>query len=185
MALIKTVDMGVIPDTGGIRRGVFLSKKGPSKYDFLISGVHDCTWRDGLRFEFDGFEANIVINGMRRDQSFYDALGEDTWEFTGYVPRCGVSVFALYSLQTRKGVFHLWPCDRTDYGCAGARQDLQTFFRADRDGGEPEMAFWRAMEHMADGSLAGCFVVRCQECWDLYVQIKQAGVPQWLQNAAK
>ncbi len=66
MALIITVDMGVIPGTGGIRRGIFLSRKGPSKYDFLISGVHDCTWRDGLRFEFDGFGTNIVITRLRR-----------------------------------------------------------------------------------------------------------------------
>ncbi len=174
MALIKTVDLGVIPDTGGIHRGVFLSEKGPSKYDFLITAIHDCNWRDGLRFVFQGFWANIVITSLRRDQSFTEDLGEDTWEFTGYVPRCGVSVYALYSLQTRQGVFHLWPCDRHDYGCEGARRDLATFARSPKTDGTAEMALWRAMKHMVHGSIVGGFAVLCPECWSLFNQLRQS-----------
>lgn len=152
--------------------------KGPDKFTFLMEGILDRTY-DGRDHEFtiDGKKVLISITGGRplpawqcpshpeisQDRQPYD--WEEAWEFSGYGDGCAVR--GIYSVRSRKGVYHFWKLYVAEEGCPAAQRDLHLFFAA-RGNSDALLALTRAMDHMVRGTAAGGHHVDCAECWELF-----------------
>jgi hypothetical protein len=172
----------------GIPVGTMYITGGPGKYEFFRQGVEDaCSEPHGLDFKLEvHYEVRMRIRGVRQMPSWQcprlppdlstgsdERDWRDAWEFTGCVPGYGIGALGIYDVHTRKGIAHLWQASMDDYGCAGARRDLHTFF-ATMSGRAAMLALERAMSHMTRGSSVGCYHIDCRECWELFRELRRS-----------
>jgi hypothetical protein len=158
--------------------------KGPDKWTFIQDGILDRK-HDGTdhRFTIDGREVDLVISAGRPlpywqcpphpdiDPQRYCYEWSDAWEIEG----CGgdgQNFVGIYSLKSRKGVFHFWPLKLKDESCPDARQDMWQFFTA-KQNSTSLLALKRAMDHMVRGSAVGGYHVDCEKCWQLFRRLRR------------
>lgn len=184
MAAMST---GHIPSSEAL---VLYGKEGPNKYDFIHHGILDDEY-EGTRHRFviDDREFRIKISGGRKipawqcpkhpeiNESYHGLEWADAWEFwgCGSDDSGGYHVHGIYSLKTRKGVYHLWTiyCGGGE-GCPTARQDLYAFF-GNRNNDNSLLALERAMRHMVRGpGIGGEHHIDCKDCWELFRQLRRS-----------
>jgi hypothetical protein len=166
------------PSRGTIRYGT----KGPDKWSFVHDGILDSKQdRTDHEFTIDGKKVAVGIIHARPLPFWqcpshpdipegHDWEWSDAWEFYGVGDGC--YILGVYSVRTRKGVYHCWPIVGIE-GCPEARQDLREFFTA-KDSGQAMLALARAMEHMVRGSALGGYHVDCGECWELFQHMRRS-----------
>lgn len=176
----------------GIPLGNVLITGGPSKYDFLIEGLHirgggDHAGQQEFKLTYGEFVEEPVyirVTSVRQmpawlcppwpgvvGETRHELLWSDAWEFKGFCPGEGVPVRGIYGTHSRKGVAHLWQAHVDDYGCDGAKRDLAAFFLR-HNSREALLALERAMGHMARGSVVGQYHIDCKKCWELFKQLR-------------
>jgi hypothetical protein len=177
----------------GIPLGTVFITGGPSKYDFLVAGLHtigggDYAGQHEFKLTYGDYlekQVNIRVTGVRQmpawlcpflpgfsDDRQHNLVWSEAWEFDGYCPGHGVPVRGIYSPMSRKGLAFLWQAHVDDYGCAGCKHDLHVFF-ANHDNNTAMLALGRAMGHMVRGSAVGGYHVDCPQCWDLFQQLRR------------
>lgn len=181
----------------GVPLGVLYAVGGPGRYEFLIEGLLVRGGGDhnaALKFKLKSasadkvFSVYIRITGARHVQTSacppfpseagarnrdHEDLWDGVWEFTGYCPGQGIPVRGLYSPLSRNGVVFLWQAHVDDYGCDGCRRDLHRFF-ADPDVRTGLLALERAKTHMFCGSIVGELYNRCENCLELFRELRQS-----------
>lgn len=176
---------------GGIPLGTYWGTRGPGKWEFLMENLLDRSQRH-TRHVFvlgDSLTGNCsvpirVTAASQRDYALPKVPAdivrgdqhawEEVWKFEGYVPQHAIGVRGFYSPISRIGIYHLWLAHVDDYGCAGARRDLVTFFGS-KNGEDVGLALVRAMQHTADGiGFPGEPKVRCTLCWNLFNELRQS-----------
>lgn len=163
---------------------VLYGNGGPDKWDFIHQGVLDRRHNGTPHtFTIGGKKTDMRIVAARQIPSWQcpphpdinpeqrSYLWSEAWEFSG-VGDLG-RILGIYSTTSRRGVYHVWPIRLVDpKSCKDSRMDIFRFF-TDVTNSEALMALTRAMEHMVRGSALGGYHVDCEECWDVFKQLRQ------------